>query len=185
MSKSIYLINPASDYPSYLGAEFYAGWGGEPVVNNADLATTTIAGMLPKDFNVSICEEHVMPVDFEIDVDYVGMTGKVSQRRRMIALAKEFRRRGKTVIIGGPYASLSPEVLRPHCDILVRGEVEEIFDQICDDLRTSRWKPEYEGNKVDLSNCAIPRWEKYPNHRARVGTLQTSRGCPFDVNSAT
>jgi hypothetical protein len=28
MSKSIYLINPTNDYPCYLGAEFYAGWGG-------------------------------------------------------------------------------------------------------------------------------------------------------------
>jgi radical SAM superfamily enzyme YgiQ (UPF0313 family) len=180
MSKSIYLINPANDYPSYFGAEVFAGWGGRPAVNNADLATTTIAGLLPEDFNAFLCEEHVMPVDFEIDVDYVGITGKISQRSRMIALAKEFRRRGKTVIMGGPYASLSPDVLRPYCDILVRGEIEEIFGEICDDLRTSSWRPEYVGGKVDLSNCTIPRWEQYPNERARTGTLQTSRGCPFE-----
>jgi radical SAM superfamily enzyme YgiQ (UPF0313 family) len=180
MSKSIYLINPANDYPSYFGFEVFAGWGGAPAVNTADLATTTIAGMFPEDFNVRICEEHITNVDFDTSADYVGITGKVSQRNRMIALAGEFRRRGKIVMMGGPYASLSPDVLRPHCDILVRGEVEEMFDRICDDLRTARWKPEYIGGKADLSNSVIPRWEKYPNDRALVGTVQTSRGCPFE-----
>jgi len=180
MSKSIYLINPASDYPSYFGSEVFAAWGVRPAINNADLATTTIAGMLPADFDVLLCEEHITPVDFDAAVDYVGITGKISQRNRMISLAEQFRRRGKTVIMGGPYASLSPDALRPYCDILVRGEVEEIIDLICDDLRTSSWKPEYIGNKADLSNCATPKWNQYPNDRARTGTLQTSRGCPFE-----
>jgi radical SAM superfamily enzyme YgiQ (UPF0313 family) len=180
MSKSIYLINPANDYPSYFGFEVSAGWGGSPAVSTADLATTTIASMFPGDFNVRICEEHITAVDFNISADYVGITGKVSQRNRMIALAAEFRRRGKTVIMGGPYASLSPNALLPHCDILVRGEAEGIFDKLCDDLRTSRWKAEYTGDKADLSNSVIPRWEMYPNDRALAGTVQTSRGCPFE-----
>jgi radical SAM superfamily enzyme YgiQ (UPF0313 family) len=37
----------------------------------------------------------------------------------MIELAGEFRRRGKLVLIGGPYASLNPDDMRPHADILV------------------------------------------------------------------
>ena len=180
MSKSVYLINPANDYPSYFGFEAVAGWGGQPAVKTADLAITTLAGMFPEDFDVVLCDEHVTPVDLDMPVDYVGITGKISQRTRMIALAEEFRRRGKTVLIGGSYASLSPDAMRPHCDILVRGEVEHIFDQICDDLRTSHWRDEYVGDKADLSNSAIPKWGKYPNNRALTGTLQTSRGCPFE-----
>src|SRR5215813_15139027 len=180
MSKTIYLINPANDYPSYYGLEVFAGWGVKPAVNTADLATVTLAAMFPEDFNVSLCEEHITPVDFDSPADYVGITGKISQRNRMIALAGEFRRRGKTVMIGGPYATLSPDAVRPHCDITVRGEVEEIFDDLCDDLRQSRWKSEYVGNRPDLSTCALPKWEKYPNDRALSGTLQTSRGCPFE-----
>jgi radical SAM superfamily enzyme YgiQ (UPF0313 family) len=180
MSKSIYLINPANDYPSYYGFEVFAGWGGRPAVYIADLAITTIAGMLPEDFEVQLCDEHITPVDFNTSADYIGITGKVSQRNRMADIADEFRRKGKVVLIGGSYASLNPDALRPHCDVLVRGEVEEIFDEICDDLRTSCWKSEYVGDKSDLSKTAMPKWGKYPNDRARVGTLQTSRGCPFE-----
>ena len=46
----------------------------------------------------------------------------------MIEMAGEFRRRGKLVVIGGPYATLNPEDLRPQTDILVRGEIEEIAE---------------------------------------------------------
>ena len=53
----------------------------------------------------------------------------------MLEIAAEFRRRGKTVIIGGPFASLSPEVVRDHCDVLVIGELEAIAD---DALRRPR-----------------------------------------------
>jgi radical SAM superfamily enzyme YgiQ (UPF0313 family) len=180
MSKSVYLINPVSDHPSYWGTEVFAGWGFNPAVSTADLSITTLAGMFPKDFDVSLCDENLTAVDFDISVDYVGITGKTSQRNRMISIAKEFRQRGKVVLFGGPYASLSPESLRPHCDILVRGEVEELFDDLCDDLRQSCWKPEYIGGKPDLSKGALPDWGKYPNDRAFSGALQTSRGCPFE-----
>jgi radical SAM superfamily enzyme YgiQ (UPF0313 family) len=180
MSKSVYLINPVDDFPSYFGSEVFFGWGASPAVQTADLATTTVAGMFPDDFKVDLCEERITPVDLNNPADYIGITGKISQLNRMIALADEFRQRGKIVMIGGPYASLSPDTFRPHCDILVRGEIEGIFDKICDDLRTSHWKEEYFGGREDLSNSPIPKWEKYPNHRALAGSLQTSRGCPFE-----
>ena len=41
----------------------------------------------------------------------------------------------QTVLIGGPYASLSPDVVRPHCDILVRGEIEEIAPTLFADFQ--------------------------------------------------
>ena len=116
MSKSLYLINPKAEIPSYYGAEVHEYWGHEPVFLIADLATVTVAAMAPKDWDITICEEHVQAIDFDIDVDYVGITGKVNQASRMVAVADEFRRRGKKVIIGGPYASLSPESFRANPD---------------------------------------------------------------------
>ena len=89
----------------------------------ADLSSTTVAALAPRDFEIEICDEGVAPVDLDHLADWVAITGKVNQRRRMIAVADEFRRRGKKVVIGGPYASLSPAHLRAHCDVLVCGEV--------------------------------------------------------------
>ncbi len=66
--------------------------------------------------------------------DYIGMTGKISQESRMIELAREYRRWGKTVIFGGCHVSLSPERLRNECDILVQGELESIAGKFFADL---------------------------------------------------
>ncbi|MBV8817920.1 MAG: radical SAM protein [Acidobacteriaceae bacterium] len=177
--KSLYLINPASDFPTYYGAESFAGRGLRPAVMSADLTIATVAGMVPEDFFVTLCDESISPIDFNSNADYIGITGKINQRARMIAIAQEFRKRGKVVMIGGPYATLSSAVVRPYCDILVRGEIEEIADDLFSDLKSSCWRDEYVGDKPDLSRAVIPRWDLYPNDRAMIGTLQTSRGCPF------
>lgn len=180
MSKSIYLINPSSDFPTYFSAEVYAAHGFQPSTLIADLAIPTLAALTPKDFIVKLCDQNISPVDFNTDADYIGITGKITQRGQMISIAREFRRRGKVVLIGGPYASLSPECLRSECDILVQGEVENIAEQLFSDLRDSCWKPEYLGSTSDLSATLVPLWSAYPNHRAHTGTVQTSRGCPFE-----
>ncbi len=180
MSPSIYLIAAGHDRPSVLGGEMFAHWGLPPTIWIADIALTTIAALVPSDFTVRICDESISPVDFDTPADFVGITGKVTQRMRMVELGEAFRRRGKTVLIGGPFASLSPESVRGAADILVRGEIEEIAADLFDDLRRGRWKDEYCGTRPDLGLSPIPRWDLYPNERSVTGAVQTSRGCPFD-----
>ena len=178
--KLVYLINPKASSEGYFGSDVYAHWGFPPTQSIADLAITTIAALVPDDLEVCLCDEHLTPVDFETPADFVGLTGKVSQAARLIALAQAFRQRRKVVIVGGPFASLDPEAVRPYCDILVRGEVEEIAPALFADLRSGRWKEEYVGGRPDLSLSPPPRWDLYPNNRALSGTVQTSRGCPFE-----
>jgi pyruvate-formate lyase-activating enzyme len=179
---SLYLINPRADFPTYYGAESYAGRGYAPAAFLADLVVPTLAAMCPPDFDVLLCDEHLEPVDYDAAVDFVGITGKVSQWGRMRAIAREFRRRGVVVIIGGPYASLAPEVVRPHCDVLVRDEIEEIADELWSDLRSGRFREEYVGGRPDLASSPTPRWDLYAKYNARVltATVQTARGCPFE-----
>jgi radical SAM superfamily enzyme YgiQ (UPF0313 family) len=180
MQPSLYLINPAEKTPGYHSMEVLQAWRIARAVNLADLSTTTIAALAPRDWRVTICDERIAGVDFNTNADVVGITGKVSQRDRMVELASEFRRRGKLVVIGGPYATLNPEDLRPHTDVLVRGEIEEIAGRLFADLAGGRWEKDYEGTKPDLSLSPVPRWDLYPRKVALSGQVQTSRGCPFE-----
>ncbi len=180
MSRSIYLVNPIADFPTYFSAEVVREWGHEPAVCLADLTLPTVAAMAPEDFEVELCDEELTPIDFDTDADFVAITGKVSQWERMRTIAAEYRRRRKTVILGGPFASLCPEVVGDHCDILVRGEMEEIAGGFFSDLRGSSWKQEYVGTRPSLDLTPTPRWDLYPNDRALTGAVQTSRGCPFE-----
>lgn len=180
MGKSLYLINAKAETPSYFGAEVFERSGLEPAHGIADLAAITVAALAPADWDVSVCDEYVTPVDFSSDADFIGITGKVNQADRMIEVAEEFRRRGKIVIMGGPFASLSPHALRGHCDILVIGELEGIAEQFFSDLENSEWKAEYTADRPDLALSPVPRWDLYPNDRTLMGCVQTSRGCPFE-----
>ena len=179
----IHIINPLADAPSYHSAEVYAAWGGARRTTTADLATVTLAAFVPPDWEIRLTDEAIEPLgpdgDLGDECDIVAITGKVSQRKRMIALANAYRQRGKLVLMGGPYASLSPDDLRPHADILVTGEIEDIAAGLFADLASGRWQDRYVGTRPDLRNSPIPRWDLYPYHGAIMGTLQTSRGCPF------
>ncbi|MEM7344966.1 MAG: hypothetical protein AAF485_12050 [Chloroflexota bacterium] len=157
MAKSIYLINPRADFPNYYSAEVVEHLGFTPAAFIADLVITTVAAFVPDDFEVTLCDEHLAPVDFDSPAEIIGITGKSSQVGRMIELAQAFRERGKIVMIGGPYASLSPEVVRPYADILVHGEIESLAPQLFADLRDDRWQADYFGGQPDLSQSPMPR----------------------------
>ncbi len=180
MSKSIYLINPEPDFSTYYSADVFAYQDLGAVALVADLAITTVAALVPDDFIVELCDQHISKVNLDHPADFIGITGKSSQVGNIIELACSFRQKGKTIIIGGPYASLAPEAVRPYCDILVRGEIEGIAPQLFDDLRRGRWQAEYVGGQPDLTLSPVPRWDLYPNDKALQGSIQTSRGCPFE-----
>ncbi|WP_019646394.1 B12-binding domain-containing radical SAM protein [Novispirillum itersonii] len=175
----LYLINPYPDSQAYFGTDVFIGSPGGGVQLVADLAIATVAAMVPPDMPVRLCDEQISPADPDPPESVIALTGKTPQVPRMLELAAAYRQRGKVVVIGGPYASLAPERIRPHCDVLVRGEIEEIAPRLFADLRDGTWQAEYTGTRADLSASPLPRWDLYPNHRALMGTVQTSRGCPF------
>lgn len=169
---SLYLINPQPRLANYETVDGF--------VSVPDLAIVTIAGMAPDHWDVRVCEEELTEVDLDDPAQFVGLTGKNAQLSRMIELAAAFRARGKTVLIGGPLATLDPEALRPHADILVTGEIEEIAPALFADLEAGVWRDAYDGGRADIRTSPVPRWDLYPVDRALMGGLQTTRGCPFD-----
>ncbi len=180
MSRSIYLINPGQDFPTFFGTDVLEEATGKKAAYGVPLALPTVAAMVPDDFQITMCDENIEAVDFDIPAEFIGLTGLVSQWGRMKEIAWEFRLRGKIVIIGGPHATLRHEQVRPHCDILVRGEIEEIASDLFKDLREGTWKDEYIGTKPDLSVSPIPRMDLYPNNRSLSGSIQITRGCPYN-----
>lgn len=180
MPKSLYVINAKAKGASYFGAEVFAHFGFPHAQGIADLAAVTVAALAPRDWDISVCDEHLSSIDFDHSAAYVGITGKVTQAVRMLEIAAEFRRRGKTVLMGGPCVSLSPELFRSACDILVTGELETIAAELFPDLDRGRWKSEYTGGRAELATTPMSRWDLYPTGRALSGCVQTSRGCPFE-----
>jgi radical SAM superfamily enzyme YgiQ (UPF0313 family) len=96
---------------------------------------------------------------------------------RVIALAQNS---GKTVIIGGPDVTSSPEAYEI-ADIRVLGEAENIIDDFIGSWRRGERsglfeKPRYQ---VDITKTPIPRFDLLKKSHYIYPTVQFSRGCPF------
>jgi radical SAM superfamily enzyme YgiQ (UPF0313 family) len=145
-----------------------------------NLSMPTVAGITGPEHQVSLCDENVEEIDFEVEADIVGVTGYIVHRDRMLQILDEFRRRGRFLVAGGPFASLCPEELREHCDVLFVGEAEETWPRFLRDFEAGRWKTEYRTAELpDLALSPKPRYDLLHVDRYQVMSIQAGRGCPF------
>ena len=73
-------------------------------------------------------------IDFDVDADIVGVTGYIVHRSACSRSSTSSARRGRFVVVGGPYASLCPEELRGRCDVLFVDEAEETWPRFLRDF---------------------------------------------------
>jgi radical SAM superfamily enzyme YgiQ (UPF0313 family) len=146
-----------------------------------NLALPTVAALTPPPHEVVLCDENVEPIDFDTDADIIGITGFVIHKRRMLEIAEAFRRRGKLVIAGGPFATLCPEELKDHVDVMFVGEAEYTWPQFVRDYETGRWPSEYrQDDKPSMLDSPLPRFDLLKVGRYRSMAIQFGRGCPFN-----
>jgi radical SAM superfamily enzyme YgiQ (UPF0313 family) len=180
MSK-LYLISPQSNLSTEY-ARLTGPRSGQNVTRVASASIATVAALAPASFDVRLCDETVQEIDFQSDADVVGISANVSQALRAIDIAKAFRARGKRVVMGGPHVSLAPDLFAAHADCLVVGELEPVASDFFGDLESGDLDARYSGGKADMTSSPAPRWDLYPNERAIMGVVQTSRGCPFECH---
>lgn len=146
-----------------------------------NLSLPTVAGITPRQHEVVLCDENVEDVDFDTDADIVGLTGYVIHKQRIFELAAEFRKRGKFVVVGGPFASLCPEELRDKVDVIFIDEAEYTWPQFLQDFERGTWKREYrQVEKPSMHDSPLPRFDLLKVDRYRTMTIQFARGCPFN-----
>ncbi len=140
-----------------------------------------MAGLTPAPHEVVLCDENVEHVDFDTDADIVGLTGYVVHKRRILELADAFRRRGKRVVAGGPFATLCPEELRGRVDVIFVGEAEYTWPEFLRDHEAGRARAEYhQDDKPSMLDSPLPRFDLLKVDRYRSMTIQFARGCPFN-----
>lgn len=145
-----------------------------------NLSMPTVGGLTPPEHEIILSDENLDPVPLDLDVDLVGLTGYPVHLPRITELAREFRARGKLVVIGGPFASLHPDQAAELADVVFVGEAEETWPQFLTDLAAGEYKARYDvGERPDLADAPIPRFDLVDASRYWAMTVQFSRGCPF------
>lgn len=151
------------------------------------LGLPTIAANTPPGVEVKIVDECVEDIDFDIDVDLVGISVMTYLAPRAYEIASRFRERGITVVLGGIHVSMCPQEAKEHADSVVIGEAEKTWPRLIEDFRRGELKPFYEEKDLPvLDALPTPRRELFkPKAYWTTNCVQTSRGCPFACDFCT
>ncbi len=141
------------------------------------LAPAILASLCPQvEFETVL--ETIEDVDFNTDADIIAISGMGHAIVRSIDIAKEFKSRGKTVIMGGYMASLMPEEAKKYCDSVIIGDGELAFPQMIEDYNRGELKDFYDMPIKELT-YPLPKYEVFQGKK--IGDflpVQAGRGCP-------
>ena len=107
------------------------------------LAMPLLASLTPKEWDVEIIFETIEDIPFDTDADIVGIGSMGHAVIRSIDIAKEFKKRGKTVFMGGYMVSLMSEEAQKYCDTVIIGDGEYAYPQMLSDFLKGELKPFY------------------------------------------
>jgi radical SAM superfamily enzyme YgiQ (UPF0313 family) len=112
----------------------------------------------------------------------VGITALTDNIIRAYEIADEFKKRGVPVVMGGAHPTACPEEALKHCDALVSGEAEGVWERVIEELKGGK-RPSgiYRGDKMpEMDKMPWPRRDLLQRERYfEVDMVQTSRGCPY------
>ncbi len=151
------------------------------------LGLPTIAALTPPDVEVKILDECVEDIDFNADVDLVGITTMTYLAPRAYEISEKFRARGVKTVLGGIHTSMCPDEAKVHADTIVVGEAEKTWPVLIEDFKRGQMKPVYKETELPvLCGFPTPRRELFrPNSYWTTNCVQTSRGCPFTCDFCT
>ena len=144
------------------------------------LGLTLLAALFPKTYDVKIINEVIEEVDFDADVDLVGITGLTCVIKRAYSIADQFRKRGVKVILGGVHPSLLPDEAKEHADSVFIGEAEGMLDKVLEDFEAGELKLFYKNREwSNLREMPFPRRDLLnKRYRPFFKVIETTRGCP-------
>ncbi len=150
-----------------------------------------LKSLTPREHEVRILDELFYDVDLESDADVVGLTAMGPQIARAYDLADHFRARGKKVVLGGTWVTLTAEESLRHADAVVAGEAEFIWANVLADLAAGRSRGVYRASewhsmqglpKFDYRELPLLKWESFQKswfYRMYFHwPVVFSRGCP-------
>ena len=145
---------------------------GYPIITLPHLAAIT-----PDKHSVKIINENYESIDFDEDFDIVGITCYTMTAPRVYEIADEFRKCGKTVILGGYHPTAMPDEAKQHADSVIKGMAEVNWVRALDDFEKGELKPIYErDHNFDISKVP-PLRRDLIKHNPFLGAIQTTRGC--------
>ncbi len=145
------------------------------------LGLLTVSGLLPRSSERRLVDLNVEPLKTsQIDwADMIFITGMLAQKKSHHEVVARCKKRGKLIVLGGPYVTSTIEEL-PYADHIFQGEAETTLPQFFEDLKSGTAKRTYKApERPPLSITPIADFGLIDLKKYSCMSVQYSRGCPF------
>jgi len=188
----ICLISPRVNFSTNIEAlnefwmQFEKNGHNKNMFSGISTALLTIAGLTPKEHQITFIDENYATINSLQKFDLVGISALTPNALRAYTIADKFRENNTKVILGGIHPTLLYEEAKQHADSVVIGEAEYIWRDLLDDFTKNTLKQFYKSDRVvNLTDSPIPRYDLLNANNYNYIWVQTSRGCPHDCEYCT
>lgn len=160
------------------------------------LSLPILASVAP-DHNYQLVDSLWDDVNFDEPADVVGISIRMSAEKAAFSIADRFRKKGITVVLGGPQASSNPFASKEHAHTVVIGEGEKLWPILLEDFTNKCLKDFYvcspeifdsKGHSVyqldqlpDLTGLPMPKRNLF-KRKYTIDMVFASRGCPINCD---
>ncbi len=147
------------------------------------LGLLTLASLLPSDWNTELVDmvfQNISESQWN-ESDLIMVSGMSVQQDGILQVIKQAKKRGKTVVVGGPWSFHVPEqALAAGADLVIRGEAEVQIQNLLDALKKKNFGRILESTeRADMTKSPPPRFDLLDMGAYVDMELQFTRGCPF------
>jgi len=181
MKKKILLINTNFVHKHTLITRLMV----KTMVNPSLVLPYVAATIPPNKYEIKTINDTYEDINYNEKCDIVGISTATPSAPRAYQIADEFRKHGKTVILGGVHPTLLPNDAASHADSVVIGEAETTFPRLLEDYEKNQLKKfYYSKEKICPERIPLPKRESEEIYPLIAG-VQTSRGCPYNCKFCT
>ena len=156
------------------------------------LWVSTLAAHTPDDVELTFRDDGIDPIDLAKEQDapeLVGISVNSKTAARAYAIADAYRARGSKVVLGGIHVTALPDEALLHCDAVVKGEAEFLWQTVVEDAKKGQLgNPRSLTRRRIYEHAEMPQLENLPLPKRELvksikyvpfDVVQTTRGCPF------
>ncbi len=159
------------------------------IIKQSQFAIPPLSLMILSSLEVPGVEQSVCDMRFEEfpineTWDLVGISVQTGMAKQAFALADKLRAAGLTVVLGGAHVTLFADSCRPHADVLVLGEADDLWKMLLNDLAAGTLKPLYQSSSFpDLGiSRPVSKRSLVKSRYFTTNLIQTGRGCQYSCD---
>lgn len=156
----------------------------QKIINLPGLVFPLLSALTPPNWEVELLLEVVDEIDYDNDADIVAIGTMGHTIFRGLELAREFRQRGKMVVMGGYMASLAVSEVINEVDAVIVGDTEISYPKMLEDFeKNGELRSVYDYPIKDLNSLPVPHYDLLLEKPiGNMLPVQAGRGCPHNCS---